>query len=105
VLDETNIAHRYTGAGYHKQVARLVQDRWHPQIAPWPHGAYILLVDIEWEVQDFIAECLAGDRCIEAVLTVTGDARSAYGTTCQLAVGRYRLAGSGYDFFHLTGRL
>jgi hypothetical protein len=83
VLDETNIAHRYTGAGYHKQVARLVQDRWHPQIAPWPHGAYILLVDIEWEVQDFIAECLAGDRCIEAVLTVTGDARSAYGTTCR----------------------
>jgi hypothetical protein len=63
-------------ADYHGDISRLVK-------AHWSHNACRRNVVIDWEVDGFIAQCLGGDANLEAVLTVTGDARSAYGVTCR----------------------
>lgn len=65
-----------TDANYNEEIARLVK-------AHWQHDSQRLHIAVDWEVSDFITECLGSDGDLKAVLTVTGNACSAYGTTCR----------------------
>jgi hypothetical protein len=73
-------SHEGTDACYHADIARLVKAQW--QLQPSLNG-YPLSIVVHWELENFITQCLGGDGDLRQVLTVTGNARSAYGATCQ----------------------
>jgi hypothetical protein len=75
ILTQAAITQKAADADYQGEITRLVESRWSPNVC-W------LVVVVDWEVGRFIVNCLGGDKDLESVPTVTGDACSASGVTC-----------------------
>jgi hypothetical protein len=97
MADQAATAQEDAETYYHGEIARLVQ-------AKWNYFTGQLLVVLDWEVRQFIAQCLGGDADLDAVMTVTGNARSAYCVTCRDYI-EWQWGSVGLQVLHMASSL